>query len=394
VIQTELLETQTVDFSLGAEELRHTPGDIFEISDNAYAGTVTGGRILAIDTDTRTLTLDREVSLPENGTATVNLIYGSGKPQTVDITGQPSPDRIQVSTLPDGVAVHSIWGLALPGLRRRLFRCVAVRENADGIFAITGVQHVPEKEAIVDNGASFEPLPGSVNSVMPPAVQHLTVEVNTGEGQYLALAKWDTPRVVKGVRFSLRLTSGKGTDTRLVSTAITADTEHRFSGLPLGEYALTVRAINSYGQQGEPSSTSFRITAPVAPSRVELTPEYFGITAVPHLAVSDPTVQFEFWFSETKITDSTQVETSSRLLGTGASWSVSGTNIRPGKDYFFYIRSVNLVGKSAFVEAVGRASDDAKGYLDFFKGLISESHLGEKLLEKVELNQDNASKLE
>ncbi|EON8305606.1 DUF1983 domain-containing protein, partial [Escherichia coli] len=249
------------------------------------------------------------------------------------------------------------------------------------------VQHVPEKEAIVDNGASFEPLSGSLNSVIPPAVQHLTVEVSAADGQYLAQAKWDTPRVVKGVRFSLRLTSGKGTDARLVTTAITADTEHRFSGLPLGEYTLTVRAINSYGQQGEPATTTFRIAAPAAPSRIELTPGYFQITATPHLAVYDPTVQFEFWFSEKRIADIRQVETAARYLGSALYWIAASINIKPGHDYYFYIRSVNTVGKSAFVEAVGRASDDAEGYLDFFKGEIGKTHLAQELWTQIDNGQ-------
>ncbi|EOA0966431.1 host specificity protein J, partial [Escherichia coli] len=393
VIKTGLLETQTVDFTLGSQGLRHTPGDIIEICDNDYAGTMTGGRVLSIDAASRTLTLDREVTLPETGTSTVNLINGSGKPVSVDITAQPAPARIQVSALPDGVATYGVWGLSLPSLRRRLFRCVAIRENTDGTFAITAVQHVPEKEAIVDNGASFEPQSGTLNSVIPPAVQHLTVEVSASDGQYLAQAKWDTPRVVKGVRFSLRLTSGRGDDSRLVTTAITADTAHRFSGLPLGEYTLTVRAINSYGQQGEPATTTFRINAPAAPAAIELIPGYFQITAVPKLAVYDPTVQFEFWFSEQQIADIRQVETSARYLGTALYWTAA-SNIRPGHDYYFYIRSVNLVGKSAFVEAVGRASDDAEGYLNFYKGLINKTHLGKELLENAELTEDNASRLE
>ncbi|EFA2253916.1 host specificity protein J, partial [Escherichia coli] len=236
-------------------------------------------------------------------------------------------------------------------------------------------------------GARFEPQSGSLNSVIPPAVQHLTVEVSAADGQYLAQAKWDTPRVVKGVRFSLRLTSGKGTDARLVTTAITADTEHRFSGLPLGEYTLTVRAINSYGQQGEPATTTFRIAAPAAPSRIELTPGYFQITATPHLAVYDPTVQFEFWFSEKRIADIRQVETAARYLGSALYWIAASINIKPGHDYYFYIRSVNTVGKSAFVEAVGRASDDAEGYLDFFKGEIGKTHLAQELWTQIDNGQ-------
>ncbi|EEQ3229382.1 host specificity protein J [Escherichia coli] len=387
VIKTGLLETQTVDFTLGSQGLRHTPGDIIEICDNDYAGTMTGGRILSIDAASRTLTLDREVTLPETGAATVNLINGSGKPVSVAITAHPAPDRIQVSTLPDGVATYGVWGLSLPSLRRRLFRCVSIRENTDGTFAITAVQHVPEKEAIVDNGASFEPQSGTLNSVIPPAVQHLTVEVSAADGQYLAQAKWDTPRVVKGVRFSLRLTSGSGEGSRLVTTAITADTEHRSSGLPLGEYTLTVRAINSYGQQGEPATTTFRINAPAKPATIELTPGYFQITAVPRLAVYDPTVQFEFWFSETKIADTSQVETSARYLGTGSQWSVSGPHIKPGKDFWFYVRSVNLVGKSAFVEVSGQPSNDGEGYLEFFREKIGKLHLAQGLWELIDNSQ-------
>ncbi|EOM2430196.1 host specificity protein J, partial [Escherichia coli] len=389
VIKTGLLETQTVDFTLGSQGLRHTPGDIIEICDNDYAGTMTGGRILSIDAASRTLTLDREVTLPETGTSAVNLINGSGKPVSVDITAHPAPDRIQVSTLPDGVETYGVWGLSLPSLRRRLFRCVSIRENTDGTFAITAVQHVPEKEAIVDNGAHFDgDQSGTLNSVIPPAVQHLTVEVSAADGQYLAQAKWDTPRVVKGVSFLLRLTvaADDGSE-RLVSTARTTETTYRFTQLALGNYRLTVRAVNAWGQQGDPASVSFRIAAPAAPSRIELTPGYFQITAVPRLAVYDPTVQFEFWFSETKIADTSQVETSARYLGTGSQWSVSGPHIKPGKDFWFYVRSVNLVGKSAFVEASGRASNDAEGYLGLFREKIGKLHLAQGLWELIDNSQ-------
>ncbi|EOQ6313075.1 DUF1983 domain-containing protein, partial [Escherichia coli] len=239
-----------------------------------------------------------------------------------------------------------------------------------------------------DNGAHFDgDQSGTLNSVIPPAVQHLTVEVSAADSQYLAQAKWDTPRVVKGVRFSLRLTSGSGQDSRLVTTAITADTEHRFSGLPPGEYTLTVRAINSYGQQGEPATTTFRINAPAVPATIELTPGYFQITAVPRLAVYDPTVQFEFWFSETKIADTSQVETSARYLGTGSQWTVQGSRIKPGTDFWFYVRSVNLVGKSAFVEVSGQPSNDGEGYLEFFREKIGKLHLAQGLWELIDNSQ-------
>ncbi|MGT6063230.1 phage tail tip domain-containing protein, partial [Escherichia coli] len=195
-------------------------------------------------------------------------------------------------------------------------------------------------------------------------------------------------KVVKGVSFMLRLTvaADDGSE-RLVSTARTTETTYRFTQLALGNYRLTVRAANAWGQQGDPASVSFRIAAPAAPSRIELTPGYFQITATPHLAVYDPTVQFEFWFSEKRIADIRQVETTARYLGTALYWIAASINIRPGHDYYFYIRSVNTVGKSAFVEAVGQPSDDASGYLDFFKGEIGKTHLAQELWTQIDNGQ-------
>ncbi|HHB9880505.1 TPA: phage tail protein, partial [Escherichia coli] len=389
LIKTELLETQTVDFSVGAEGLRHVPGDVIEICDDDYAGISTGGRVLAVNSQTRTLTLDREITLPSSGTTLISLVDGNGNPVSVEVQSVTDGVKVKVSRVPDGVAEYSVWGLKLPTLRQRLFRCVSIRENDDGTYAITAVQHVPEKEAIVDNGAHFDgDQSGTVNGVTPPAVQHLTAEVTADSGEYQVLARWDTPKVVKGVSFLLRLTvtADDGSE-RLVSTARTTETTYRFTQLALGNYRLTVRAVNAWGQQGEPASVSFRIAAPAAPSRIELTPGYFQITATPHLAVYDPTVQFEFWFSETRITDIRQVETTARYLGTGLYWIAASINIKPGHDYYFYIRSVNTVGKSAFVEAVSQPSDDASGYLDFFKGEIGKTHLAQELWTQIDNGQ-------
>ncbi len=389
LIKTELLETQTVDFSVGAEGLRHVPGDVIEICDDDYAGISTGGRVLAVNSQTRTLTLDREITLPSSGTTLISLVDGSGNPVSVEVQSVTDGVKVKVSRVPDGVAEYSVWGLKLPTLRQRLFRCVSIRENDDGTYAITAVQHVPEKEAIVDNGAHFDgDQSGTVNGVTPPAVQHLTAEVTADSGEYQVLARWDTPKVVKGVSFMLRLTvtADDGSE-RLVSTARTTETTYRFRQLALGRYTLTVRAVNAWGQQGDPASVSFRIAAPAAPSQIELTPGYFQITATPHLAVYDPTVQFEFWFSEKRIADIRQVETSARYLGTALYWIAASINIRPGHDYYFYVRSVNTVGKSAFVEAVGRPSDDASGYLDFFKGEIGKSHLAQELWTQIDNGQ-------
>lgn len=394
VMMTELLETQTVDFSVGAEGLRHTPGDIIEVCDNDYAGASIGGRITDLDISTRTLTLDREITLPESGAATLNIVGPDGTPFSTEIQSQPAPDRVVLKVMPETVQPYSIWGLKLPSLKRRLFRCVRIKENDDGTYAITAVQHVPEKESIVDNGAHFDPLPGTTNGIIPPAVQHLVVDTDNDSILYQAKAKWDTPRVVKGVRFVVRLTTGSGKEgdpVRLVTTATTSETEYAFHELPLGDYTLTVRAINGFGLQGEPASVAFSIQAPEAPSTIEMTPGYFQITVTPYQAIYDASVQYEFWYSATQLATAADIQSKAQYLGTGSFWIKD--NIRPGHDAWFYVRSVNRVGKSAFAEASGQCSDDAEGYLAFFDGKIQQTQLAKELLDKMDntaLKQDIA----
>ncbi|EGN5550034.1 host specificity protein J [Salmonella enterica] len=395
VIMTELLETQSVDFTVGAEGLRHTPGDVFEICDNDYAGTSVSGRIVAVDAAARTLTLDREVEIPERGAATLSTVGSDGLPVIMKVMSHVEPDKITVDVLPEGIAPGGAWGLKLPALRRRLFRCVAIREGEGGTYGITAVQHVPEKEAIVDNGAHFEPLPGTINGVTPPAVQHLVVDTDNDSILYQAKAKWDTPRVVKGVRFVVRLTTGSGKEgdpVRLVTTATTSETEYAFHELPLGDYTLTVRAINGYGQQGEPASVAFSIQAPEAPSTIELTPGYLQITVTPHQTVYDASVQYEFWYSATQLTIATEIQSKAQYLGTGSFW-IKG-NIKPAHDAWFYVRSVNLVGKSVFAEAKGQSSDDAEGLLDILSGKITDTELGKELLEKIDSGGGANAKIE
>ncbi|EIE0340712.1 phage tail protein [Salmonella enterica] len=385
-IQTELLETQTVDFSVGAEGLRHTVGDLFEICDNDYAGASVSGRIVAVDVAAQTLTLDRKIEIPEHGAATLSSVGSDGLPVIMKVMSHTEPDKITVDVLPEGIAPGGVWGLKLPALRRRLFRCVVIREGENGTYGITAVQHVPEKEAIVDNGAHFDLQSGTLNGVIPPAVQHLVVDTSTDSSLYQAKATWDTPRVIKGVRFVLRLTVGVGTDddpVRLVTTVTTSETEFTFHELPYGHYTLTVSAINGYGQQGDPASVEFDIDLPEPPDFIEITPGYFSLTVAPRQKVYHPDVSFEFWFSEKQLLSADQVLAEGQYLGRGSMWIKDGL-VLLGTDYWFYVRSVNLVGKSAFAEASGQVKSDAQGVLERLKGQITANLLNREFLSTIE----------
>ncbi|EIF6910334.1 phage tail protein [Salmonella enterica] len=387
-IQTELLETQTVDFSVGAEGLRHTVGDLFEICDNDYAGASIGGRIVAVDVVARSLTLDRDIELPGAGNtaAAISFIGHKGESLSATVVSQPDKNSVVLSSLPEGVMEGGVWGLKLPTLRCRLFRCVVIREGESGTYGITAVQHVPEKEAIVDNGAHFDLQPGTLNGITPPAVQHLVVDTSTDSSLYQAKATWDTPRVIKGVRFVLRLTVGAGTEeepARLVTTVRTSETEFTFHELPYGHYTLTVSAINGYGQQGDPASVEFDIDLPEPPDFIEITPAYFSLTVAPRQKVYHPDVSFEFWFSEKQLLSADQVLAEGQYLGRGSMWIKDGL-VLLGTDYWFYVRSVNLVGKSAFAEASGQVKSDAQGVLERLKGQITANLLNREFLSTIE----------
>ncbi|EGY1755917.1 phage tail protein [Salmonella enterica] len=387
-IQTELLETQMVTFGVGAEGLRHTPGDIFEVCDSDYAGASIGGRIVAVDVAARTLTLDRDIELPGTGkaAAAISFIGHKGEPLSATVMSQPDKNSVVLSSLPEGVMEGGVWGLKLPTLRRRLFRCMAIQEKEDGTFAVSALQHVPEKEAIVDKGATFEPESGTLNGVTPPAVQHLAVDTSADSSLYQAKATWDTPRVIKGVRFVLRLTVGAGTEeepARLVTTVRTSETEFTFHELPYGHYTLTVSAINGYGQQGDPASVEFDIDLPEPPDFIEITPGYFSLTVAPRQKVYHPDVSFEFWFSEKQLLSADQVLAEGQYLGRGSMWIKDGLMLL-GTDYWFYVRSVNLVGKSAFAEASGQVKSDADGVLELIKGQITANLLNREFLSTIE----------
>lgn len=391
IIQTELLETQTVDFCVGAEGLRHIPGDIFEICDNDYAGTATGGRIIATEPEKKRLRLDRPVSLPRKGRATLNLMSENGQPVTVSVTGHPEPDCVEVDSMPEGITSFSVWGLKLPGLRQRLFRCVAIRESENGGYAVTALQHCPEKQARVDEGRRFSEPPASEHAVLPPAVRHLRVSVSTSSGRIQALARWEILRTLSSVLFEIRVTRGHDATEPLVFSNTSDRPECAFTLPDTGRYTLSVCSVSEAGQKSEPVSVDITVAAPEPPVSIDVTSGYFQVTLVPHQAAYDATVRYEFWYAGTRLTDAQQAESQAQYLGEGSSWIKDG--LMPGNVHYFYIRSVNALGKSAFTEQAASPSDKAEDYLAFYKGKISDTHLGQSLLTKMDQLSEGAAKI-
>ncbi|QGW04102.1 DUF1983 domain-containing protein [Proteus terrae subsp. cibarius] len=387
LLTTEKLETQTVEFTVGSEGLRHMPGDIIEIADNYYADNQMGGRLTHIDYASQTLTLDRNIDTPKSGKSSVTLINAQGDPQSYEVLNYPASNQIKLDTLPSGLREGGIWTLTLPSLRRRLFRAISLADNGDGSFTVIAVQHIPEKEAIVDKGAKFEPKPDTPLGGFIPPVENLSVDIESDASAWQVEASWNTPYSSRGVDFLLKLTTGD----RIVGTASTTDTMYRFGGLPQGNYVLSVVPQNDRKQKGDVATTSFAINPPLPPSYIEVESGYFSLGIIPRSSGQNSLrAQYEFWFSEKQITDIREVESRAEYLGVSTMWVIQGRNLKAGHTYYIYVRSVNAVGKSVFVEAKGEPDSNTKEILDELDGQFMTTEAGKQLSEKLDWNAETA----
>lgn len=390
LLTTEKLETQTVEFTVGSEGLRHMPGDIIEIADNYYADNQIGGRITHIDYASQTLTLDRNIDTPKSGKSSVTLINAQGEPQSYEVLSYPASNQIKLDNLPLGLREGGVWTLTLPSLRRRLFRAISLADNGDGSFTVIAVQHIPEKEAIVDKGAKFEPKPDTPLGGFIPPVENLSVDIESDASAWQVEASWNTPYSSRGVDFLLKLTTGD----RIVGTASTTDTMYRFGGLPQGNYVLSVVPQNDRKQKGEVTTTSFAINPPLPPSYIEVESGYFSLGIIPRSGGQNSLrAQYEFWFSEKQITDIREVESRAEYLGVSTMWVIQGCNLKAGHTYYIYVRSINAVGRSEFVEGIGQPESHTREILDTLDKELQETQAWKTLSETVDWNENTVKRL-
>ncbi|THA07309.1 host specificity protein J [Rodentibacter pneumotropicus] len=265
LLQTEKLETKTVTFTVGAEGLMHVPGDIIKVADIDYAGTNIGGRALKIVG--KKVTLDREINITANSYFT--YINAQAKHQDIKILSVNGAE-ITLDSEPVGLAEYGVWSLTTQRINAQLFRALSVKEDAKGKYTIVALQHEPQKEAIVDNGAIFEPKSTSILSVPkvndiqiitnPDGSIGINADVSGGNG----LVKYDI-LIYKGDNLF---------DVRLGLKSPELD----LSNLANGEYLVVIRARNEKGQLLNERTQRFTIDRPTAPTGVRATGGLGNIT--------------------------------------------------------------------------------------------------------------------
>lgn len=376
LLETERLEKQTVSFSVGREGIKHLPGDIIEVADNDYAGTRIGGRIKAIND--QIITLDRDVQLGSVDRYHLGYIDSEGKLAKVEIIAQPSANQVTIGKALPELQAMSIWTLSSTQLSTRLFRAMSIKENDDGTYDISALQHEPQKETVVDAGAQFDrPTVTRYGHDIPP-VEHLQVEL-TPEGPAQMRATWDTPRVVKNITFDIKLLR----DGVVVLRDNTADTQYYLNDLVSGRYQLAVRAKDDNGRLGIESLLDIELSPPLMPYAVDINSSIWQITLTPR--INGPVLfgtLFEFYFSEVPL-ELNQVESRAKRLVT-SSYLVHD-KLKPATTYYYWIRSVNGYGKSDFYATVASTSEDASEILDAIAGQIGKTQLAEELSKQIDM---------
>ena len=138
----------------------------------------------------------------------------------------------------------------------------------------------------------------------------------------------------------------------IVWTAQTVEQFVRVEGLTKGSYTATVVATSYKGGVSPEAYCEFNIQAPEAPVSVEVKQGYFAITLIPHSRdLASVSTQYDFWTSGmTRLPDTSDATVTSKAtrMGVGSTWTSEG--LQNDKIYYWYIRTTNAFGSSAFVE--------------------------------------------
>ncbi|WP_275365435.1 host specificity protein J [Xenorhabdus bovienii] len=381
IIETEKLETDSITFSTGREGINCIPGDIVEIADNSFAAARVGGRILSFSG--KEVRLDAPVEFAKGESGYFSYMGSEGKFVRVDID-TVNGDVVTLKEVPAGLRQWGVFSISKKSLVTRLFRVMSIAEdNKTGNYNFTCIQHEPQKEAIVDNGVDFQGSPATQNVIRIPNIERLSVAYIQDSSQVQARAMWATTTINRNITFDVAVYR----DNKVVSRGNTKELEYYFNGLDAGIYMVGVRARDDNGMLGDESKVQMIIGTPAAPSTVNIESGFFELKAIPHISAPKTLdTQFEFWFSENRISNINEIEAKADFLGIAKFW-IKG-QLKAGTPYWFYVRSINEFGKSHFVEAEGKPNDNAKDILEVVGDQFLSNKAGQRLQSQMDFNSE------
>lgn len=374
-----------VSFTVGLDGKVPLPGWIIAVADEMLAGRPLGGRISSVDG--RNITLDRVSSAVVGERLILNLPSGKAEGRTIAaVAGK----IITVTTAyTEQPVAEAVWAIDASDLALQQYRVTGIKEGDDGVsFDITAVEHDPNKYAKIDTGARIEDPP---ISVIPPGVQPPPTNVQIGEssaviqGMAVATLRVTWERAESAIAYEAEWRRDNG---NWVPAPRTSTLGFEVSGIYAGRYQARVRAINPSeissvwanapemaltGKQGDPPALASFITVG----------QVFGIVLSWEFPLgAEDTQRTEIWYSQ-------NADGSNKMhLGDYAypQRSHTMTGLAAGVNFWFQARLVDKLGNTGpwtnWVQ--GTSSEDASEVLDYLKGKITETELGQELLGPVE----------
>ena len=354
LLQTEKLETKTVTFTVGAEGLMHIPGDIIKVADTHYAGTNIGGRVLAVNG--KTVTLDREITL--SGNSYLSYINANAKHQNIKIISVNGAE-VTLDQPPLGLEIYGVWSLTTQQVTSQLFKALSVKEESKGKYTIMALQHEPQKEAIVDNGAKFEPAGTTV--LTTPQISNIGVAVNSDGSVSVDSSVTGGNGIVK---YDIRIYKGGVLyDVRLGQSSPNLNID----GLENGDYSVLVQVKNENGQLLSEKTQAFTINKPPAPTGVRITGGLGNIT-LEWDWVDDATAT-EIFTSETD-----DIKTAKRLTKVTARMYTHEVGAKQVRYYWLrHVRGVNVGPFNQQSGIKGESAVDIDAELDVLNKKLSQT---------------------
>lgn len=379
LLVTEKVERQQVAFEVGREGLVCLPGDIIDVIDNHYAGTRLGGRVLAVNGNT--VTLDAPIKITEQQTNWFHYLDANSQLRRLQVFSptKGTADTLILGDQPVGLGRFDTFNVSTASLTPRKWRVVGISENREqGTYAISALQHVPEKHEIIENGLAFDPPDNTLLGGKLPPVEHLRADLLPESDLAQVRLTWDTPRVLAGIKFDIKVTFGG----RVVLRETTSNTEFFISSVTQGDYSVTIRATNEMGQLGPATSLVFTVAPPRAPDSLAFTPTNFSVTVRPVFTgpANSLGTTYEFYGGAT----SAELLTMSNFLGRGFILDQQG--LKPDTVYYYGVIAVNALGRSAMTTGSSKTLLQPEDILQLIGPEIPKLDWAKDLAGMVELN--------
>lgn len=386
-LKSEQLETRTVSFKVGLDGYIPQPGRVIEIADELFAGRANGGRISAVSTDRKVITLDRDDVVCRAGDRLV--VNGEDGKSQARIVSSVNGRNITVTVAFDSVAAENVWAVDAQDLKTMKFRVMSITQDDKHQFSITALQYESAKYDAIDYGAFIDDRPISIiNPTVQAPVESVSITSETMVQQGLAVEtmviSW--PQAQGATKYQVEWRKDDGSWIKL---PITGNNSAEVPGIYAGNYEARVTAISAFDIASLPTySILTALTGkqglPPALANLSATGILFGYR-----------LNWNFPAVGALDTAYTEIEISSTANGANAAQlglfayptdthEIQG--MQPNLTRWFRGRLIDRIGNvgpwSARVSAT--TSADASAVLDILSGKITESQLHQDLQTKID----------